>query len=394
MEATQLMGQMRLSDYPEDIQKLLKKAGLAKTGKKRLVARCSTEKREYYDEKRNSWSKDHKNAKPMEDRTDIIESECVTLLVDGRIAGDWKNGLKKDEIETLLAVCGLPIYDVGRTYIDNQTKMSVNVEDSRITLQHDQVFDLSIPTHCADWNIIQYGQLLAKSEADCHVNKQRAFWVYDEETETAKRHKETIARLEASNLYLTTSKEDKVLIAWLMHYEGIRPIEVANAPEQLLVMLFDDLCDKNALEAKRLCGYKDKQTRLSIHLLLEHGYLRNFGKDGPYHLQSAVREERGDLAGATIDELLHNITSVRFQHLLPLVDDYVCQKLLKPTKKELAALAEQEDVRKKYKTPSEFSKMNKTDKQAYLKDLNVSFDPDATNDGLCDVYQTEVLEKV
>lgn len=393
MEAVQ-SHHLHLSDYPEDIQKLLHKAGLVGKGKKRLVFRCSTEKREFFDEQRGIWSKDDKRARPIEDRTDIVESETVTLLQDGRIAGDWKNGLKKEEVELLSTVCGLTIYEAGRVYIDNTTKMQVVVEDSRITLRHDQVFDLSIPAHYADWRIIQYGPLIAKNESECYVNSNRAFWVYDEEEETQKTHAKTLEKLEASTLYKTTSVEDKLLVAWLMHYEGIREIEVANAPKQLLVMLFDDLCEKLPLEAKRLCAYEDKATRLAIHLLMEHGHLRNFGKDGPYHLQGSGREDRGELVGESMDVVLRKITSVQFQHLLPMVDDYRCRKLLMPTRAEREAVERAEAETKKYKTVSEFNRLNKTDKHSYLKELGISFDPDATNDGLCEVYQTQVLEKV
>lgn len=377
--------------YTEEQLSLLKKAGLLKTGIKTLQARMSSAKHPYYDDERGMWSENHQKSRPIEDRSDIPEKVPPMMDVHGNIVGDWKRGLTEEQILLMQSWFGLALYNVSKTLTNQNSGMTQTIKDSQIVLRHGQRYDLSIPRECAEWNIIERHEILAQTQAECMTRPTAGFWVYDEVEDIKTQRKGVQKQLEIATLPGKTDMDEKVMVAWLLHYEGVRLIEGKDVDTQKLELIFDLCCLTKPDDINRIYSYSNKRERLTLHLLLEQGRVLKYGDDGPYHLErKGSGEDRGELLGETTVQAMTNLYKPNFASLPPIVREDVKKLLNEKTKVEVVAEIKKELEYIKY---SEFSKLNKTGMHKALKEMEIEFDPNSTNDSLCELYQ-EHLEKV
>ena len=376
--------------YTEEQLSLLKKAGLLKTGIKTLQARMSSAKHPYFDEERGMWTENSPKSQPVEDRSDIPEKVPPMMDRHGNIVGDWKRGMTEDQILMMQSWFGLPIYTVAHTLTNANSGMTQTIKDSQIVLRHGQVFNLSMPRECAEWNIIEHNGVLAASQAECMVSSIAAFWVYDEVESFKTTKKDVDRQLEIAALPGKTRMEEKVAVAWLLHFENIRPIEGKDTDKQKLELIFDLCCLTNANDIERIYAYSNKRERLALHLLIEQGRVVKYGSDGPYHLErKGSGEDRGELLGETTSQAVDNLYKPNFASLPPLVREEIKGMMYEKTKDEVVQEIKEDLELMKF---SVFQKLNKAGMQKALKDMKIDFDPNSTNDSLCELYQ-EYLEK-
>lgn len=382
---------MNEQKYTEEQLVLLKKAGLLKTGIKTLQARMSSSKHAYFDTERGMWETNSPKSRPIEDRSDIAEKVPPMMDRHGNIVGDWKRGLTEEQVLLMQSWFGLPIYEVSRILTNANSGMTQTIKDTQIVLRHGQVFDLSIPRECAEWNMIEYNSILAATQAECMVSGIAAFWVYDEVESLKVTKKDVQRQLEIASLPGKTRLEEKVVIAWLLHFENIRPIEGKDTDKEKLELIFDLCCLTNANDIERIYSYSNKRERLSLHLLIEQGRVVKYGSDGPYHLErKGSGEDRGELLGETTTQAVDNLYKPNFASLPPLVREDIKSMMYEKTKVEVVEEIK-EDL--EYIKFSVFQKLNKAGMQKALKEMEIDFDPNSTNDSLCELYQ-ERLEKI
>jgi len=300
--------------YSADTIKLLQKAGLIGSGIKRILAKQSSTRKDKYDEGRKMWVQGKGELEI--DRTDLREFTVPKKGTNGRILGDWRNGLTKAEVEQLIEEVGLPVFVVGET--KNVGGEEVVIPDTNIPLFHFLEYDLSDPVQHSYWNIVKHSSLIAKSREECMVDDWKSYYVFDIEQEQRKEEESIDNRLAAVALANSTSDEVMEQVSWLMHYKGIEPLTGDITPKALRLS-FKKACLDNKLcsVVVNMVNMQDREGYLALHRLISLGKVVAYGHDGPYHTQrTSASQDKGELLGNTESEAVMALRTHAFSYLL------------------------------------------------------------------------------
>lgn len=362
--------------YPEELYDLLYKANLIGNGK--VVVRghysVTTAPRRGED---GVW----RDVSVVDNDTTHDSMTIVPFKdINGRIAGDWTDGLSSEEVKKIHEEAKVPIF-----YCDDKEH-----GDTSIKIYHNQEFDLSDPIQMATFKIIYQNDAIATSYENLTGDQDYYFFSPKEE----KRKKQTVysEKQAAVDLIKELTQEAKFEILDIMTYEsGLKIPEALNEEDKL--MLFQDQCWENPKEILRINAIENKNKRIIIYTLVSHNFLLspNFDFTGPFYRQSVTPgQEFGELIGETIEESVKNIGKTANSDLVRRYDSIVDGSynkdnfldtiIQKPTNEveELFAIAQSND----YELPEKITKtwIARTIKEgliAYLTQENVKFEEDA-----------------
>lgn len=387
--------QLTTHSYTEDIVKLLHKAGILGAGIKRILAKQSTSRKDYYDEQKRTWQTSKGELEL--DRTDVQDYTVPKKGADGRIVGDWRNNLTKAEQQILIDEVGLPIFVIGemKTLPSGE---SVDIPDTKIPLYHLKEFDLSDPVQHVYWNIVKNSSLVKQTKDECMGDDWASFYVHDVELEQRKEEQSIDFRLEAAELARKASDADMEQVAWLLHYKGIEPMQ-GDITRKSLAVAFKRAClnERIADKVVQLYNLKDRVGYLALHRLISMGHIEVFGNGGPYHAQrSHASQDRGELIGDTEYDAVIALRSPRFSHLVRLLDGKTTEE--KEVEKNSNVSAAIDNVRNSYMksmSPEKIAISNGKNLRAWLTAISCKepFDESTSLEKLRDIANAE-LSKV
>jgi len=279
--------------YPDELYDILYKANLIGEGKVIIKGHYSvtTAPRRGED---GVW----RDVQVVETDTTMDSMTIVPFKdVNGRIAGDWTDGLSSEEVKRIHEEAKVPIF-----YCDDKDN-----GDTSIKIHHNQEFDLSDPIQMATFKIIYQNNAIATSYEDMTDDQDYYFFSPVEE----KRKKKSVySEKQASvDLIKELTQEAKFEILDIMTFESkLKTPENANEEDKL--MIFQDQCWENPKEILRINKIDNKSKRLIIYNLISYNVLLspNFDFVGPFYRHSVTPgQEYGEMLGDTIEEAVQNI---------------------------------------------------------------------------------------
>jgi hypothetical protein len=217
--------------------------------------------------------------------------------VNGRIAGDWTDGLSSEEVKRIHEEAKVPIF-----YCDHKEH-----GDTSIKIHHDQEFDLSDPIQMATFKIIYQNNAIATSQE--YMTDDQDYYFFSPVEEKRKKKSVYSEKQAAVDLIKELTQEAKFEILEIMTFESKLKIPEGSNEEDKL-MIFQDQCWENPKEILRINKIDSKNKRLIIYNLISYNVLLspNFDFVGPFYRHSVTPgQEYGELLGETIEEAVQNI---------------------------------------------------------------------------------------
>lgn len=369
--------------FPDDLYEDLYDAGLIGEGSVYIYGHFTTTMQPRMNDSDKVW----RDTKVVDLDTTLDTMSMVPILDEnGRILGDWTQGLSIEQIKRINEEAGVPIYRAN----DKDHEHG----DTPILVHHGMKLDLADPRQMSKFKILYFNDAIALNKKDILEDQDFYFFIPEEE----KREKKASfdLRREAINLVNNLGDEAKIEILNIMSYEhGV--VIPESASDSDIVMLFEEQCWDKAAQVLTVYKYPFKETRLMLYTLVAHNVIMSTSHSykGPFHrLSTEAGRDFGELIGENIGEAIKNLGKRENSDLVrkyqsiksgTIKEEDAVSKLMKTGESKLANLIEQAVLGQvEYQLPDKITKnwINKAKKhalQAYLSKYEIEFQDDETN---------------
>ena len=368
--------------YPDEIYDLLYKANLIGEGEVIIKGHFSLTKAPRKGED-GVW----RDVKVVDQDTTMDHMTLVPIQdVNGRILGDWSQGMTSEDIKKIHEEARVPMY-----YANHEKH-----GDSYVKVSHNQVLNLSDPVHMSIFRIIYPNQAIALKKED--LTEDQDYYFFSPVEDKKKKTEAFNVKQAAVDLVKGLAQDAKFeIIELLKHESGL--IVPENANEEDKIILFQEQCWNNPKEVLRVFKYKHKKKRLMLYVLVNHNVLvsPNFNHTGPFYRPSVTPgQDFGELIGDSVENAVMNLGKTNNSDLKRSYDKILdgsyrkkdpLEDIINKSSADIDKLVEQLSDRPAYELPEKINKtwLLKTIKpglMAYLTKEGVSFKEDMTNKAL------------
>lgn len=234
---------MKNASYPPQYKNLLIKAGLLGTGIKEVHGIVLNTKLKTFDESSQTFSE---GSEPEVDHRKTMEYFVPIMGENGRVEGDWRNGLTADEVRIINEECGVPVFT---------TK-------TRLYLHHGKMYNMEDPSHVAEYRILDSNKLVADSRKSVATGQR--FYYHDSAQEQQRKESERKVKRTAIELDETLTLDEKRDLLQLVNYEKRLGIS-EGLSDRMLRESFGDLAYNRYADLVEVSEMPNHHLRLLLH---------------------------------------------------------------------------------------------------------------------------------